>query len=165
VSGSDDRTVKVWDLRNMRSAVATVQCDSSVNRISVSSGGLVAVPYDNRNVRIFDLAGVRELYYTIVCCEVCGVQGAMKRVARLPRSSHQGHSRMVTSTAWAAEPSQRPNLFTCGFDRQVIGWAVEPRDTQEEKEGFRLNLSLRGKDMASLREQLANYKESKEGKT
>ena len=143
----------MWDLRNMRSAVATVQCDSSVNRISVSSGGLVAVPYDNRNVRIFDLAGVRELYYSIVCCEVCGVQGAMKRVARLPRSSHQvqtlltvlqcllvcwqGHSRMVTSTAWAAEPSQRPNLFTCGFDRQVIGWAVEPRDTQEEKEGFR----------------------------
>ena len=52
--------MKVWDLRNMRSAVATVQCDSSVNRISVSSGGLVAVPYDNRNVRIFDLAGVRQ---------------------------------------------------------------------------------------------------------
>ena len=50
----------MWDLRNMRSAVATVQCDSSVNRISVSSGGLVAVPYDNRNVRIFDLAGVRQ---------------------------------------------------------------------------------------------------------
>ena len=68
-----DRTAKVWDLRNMRTAVATIQSDSAVNRISVSSSGLIAVPYDNRNVRIFDLTG--------------------NRLARLPRSSHQGHSR------------------------------------------------------------------------
>jgi len=142
VSGSDDRSAKVWDLRNMRTAMATIQSDSAVNRISVSSSGLIAVPYDNRNVRIFDLTG--------------------NRLARLPRSSHQGHSRMVCSTAWANEGTQRPNLFTCGFDRQVIGWAVEPRDQQEEKEGFRLNLSLRGKDMAALKEHL--YKD-KEGKT
>jgi hypothetical protein len=53
--------------------VATIQSDSAVNRISVSSSGLIAVPYDNRNVRIFDLTG--------------------NRLARLPRSSHQGHSR------------------------------------------------------------------------
>ena len=67
------RSAKVWDLRNMRTAVATIQSDSAVNRISVSSSGLIAVPYDNRNVRIFDLTG--------------------NRLARLPRSSHQGHSR------------------------------------------------------------------------
>ena len=67
------RSAKVWDLRNMRTAVATIQSDSAVNRISVSSSGLIAVPYDNRNVRIFDLSG--------------------NRLARLPRSSHQGHSR------------------------------------------------------------------------
>ena len=114
VSGSDDRTVKVWDLRNMRTAVATVQSDSAVNKLSVSSN-MIAVPGDNRNVRIFDLAG--------------------NRLARLARSS--GHSRMVTATVWSSDSSQRPNLFTSGFDRQVIGWAVEARESQEEKEGFR----------------------------
>lgn len=142
VSGSDDRSAKVWDLRNMRTAVATVQSDSAVNRISVSQNGLIAVPYDNRNVRLFDLQG--------------------NRLARLPRSSRQGHTRMVCCTAWAEDGSQRPNLFTCGFDRQVIGWSVQPRDHQEEKEGFRLNLSLRGKDMSSLKDHI--YKESREGK-
>lgn len=144
VSGSDDRSIKVWDLRNMRTAVASVNSDSSVNKLSVSGTNLIAAPYDNRNVRIFDLSG--------------------SRLARLARSSHQGHSRMVTATAWTSDNSQRPNLFTCGFDRQVIGWSVEPRETQDEKEGFRLNLSLRGRDMSvSLKEHL--YKEAKEGKT
>ena len=114
VSGSDDRTVKVWDLRNMRTAVATLQSDSAVNKLSVSTN-MIAVPGDNRNVRIFDLAG--------------------SRLARLPRSS--GHSRMVTATVWSSDREQRPNLFTSGFDRQVIGWAVEARESQEEKEGFR----------------------------
>ena len=71
----------------------------------------------HRNVRIFDLTG--------------------SRLARLPRSSHQGHSRMVTATAWTSDTAQRPNLFTSGFDRQVIGWSVEARESQEEKEGFR----------------------------
>jgi len=144
VSGSDDRSAKVWDLRNMRSAVANMQADSAINRISVSSQGLIAVPYDNRNVRLFDLQG--------------------NRLARLPRSSRQGHARMVCCTAWTEEHSQQsPNLFTCGFDRQVLGWSVQPREEKqdkEEKEGFRLNLSLRGKDMSSLKEHL-----SKDGKT
>jgi len=142
VSGSDDRSMKVWDLRNMRAAVASVQCDSAVNKISVSPSGFLAVPFDNRNVRLFDLQ--------------------CNRLARLPRSSGEGHERMVCSTAWAVDGNQKPNLFTCGFDRQVIGWSVEPRDPQEEKEGFRLNLSLRGKDMTSLRDHL--QKDSKEGK-
>ncbi|KAH3797152.1 hypothetical protein DPMN_150727 [Dreissena polymorpha] len=33
VSGSDDRTVKVWDLKNMRSPIATIRTDSSVNSV------------------------------------------------------------------------------------------------------------------------------------
>lgn len=61
--------MQVWDVRNMRSALATIRSDSSVNRVGVSGGGLIAIPHDNRQVRLFDLQG--------------------QRLARLPRSSRQ----------------------------------------------------------------------------
>ncbi|XP_061402586.1 WD repeat-containing protein 37-like [Musca vetustissima] len=104
VSGSDDRTVKVWELRNMRSALATIRTDSSVNRLAVSNGGIIAIPHDNRQIRLFDLNG--------------------QRVARLPRTSRQGHRRMVSSVAWAEEPLLNCDLFSCGFDRRVFGWSI-----------------------------------------
>lgn len=69
VSGSDDRTVKVWELRNMRSALCTIRTDSAVNRLAVSQTGVIAIPHDNRHIRLFDLNG--------------------QRVARLPRTSRQ----------------------------------------------------------------------------
>ncbi|KAI4806723.1 hypothetical protein KUCAC02_017534 [Chaenocephalus aceratus] len=84
VSGSDDRTVKVWDLKNMRSPIATIRTDSAVNRISVSANQrIIALPHDNRQVRLFDMSGVR--------------------LARLPRSNRMGHRRMVCCTAWNEE--------------------------------------------------------------
>ncbi|XP_055678239.1 WD repeat-containing protein 37 [Lutzomyia longipalpis] len=105
VSGSDDRTVKVWELRNMRSALTTIRTDSAVNRLAVSASGVIAIPHDNRHIRLFDLNG--------------------QRVARLPRSSRQGHRRMVSSVCWAPEePNTSCNLFSCGFDRRVLGWAI-----------------------------------------
>ncbi|TSK16022.1 WD repeat-containing protein 37 [Bagarius yarrelli] len=104
VSGSDDRTVKVWDLKNMRSPIATIRTDSAVNRISVSANQrIIALPHDNRQVRLFDMTGVR--------------------LARLPRSNRQGHRRMVCCSVWNEE-NQACNLFTCGFDRQAIGWNI-----------------------------------------
>ena len=48
ISGSDDRTVKVWDLRNMRAPITSIQTSSAVNRLSVSNSGLIAIPQDNR---------------------------------------------------------------------------------------------------------------------
>ncbi|ERL91341.1 hypothetical protein D910_08673, partial [Dendroctonus ponderosae] len=104
VSSSDDRSVKVWDLRNMRSPVATIRVDSAVNRLSVSANGVIAIPHDNRHIRLYDLSGVR--------------------LARLPRSSRQGHNRMVACTAWSDEMLSGVNLYTCGFDRRVLGWSV-----------------------------------------
>ncbi|KAG1652951.1 WD repeat-containing protein 37 [Nymphon striatum] len=69
VSGSDDRTVKVWDLKNMRSPLATINSDSPINKLSVSSQNVIAIPHDNRQIRLFDLSG--------------------NRLARLPRTNRQ----------------------------------------------------------------------------
>ena len=93
VSASDDRCVKVWDLRNMRAPEAAVRLDSPVNRLAVSRSGLIAIPHDNRHVRL----------YTLSCL----------RVARLPRS----HRRMVCAAAWLDSA-----LFTAGFDKQIFAW-------------------------------------------
>ncbi|XP_017165426.1 WD repeat-containing protein 37 isoform X6 [Poecilia reticulata] len=113
VSGSDDRTVKVWDLKNMRSPIATIRTDSAVNRISVSvNQKIIALPHDNRQVRLFDMSGVR--------------------LARLPRSNRQGHRRMVCCSAWC-EDNAACNLFTCGFDRQAIGWNINIPALLQEK--------------------------------
>uniref|UniRef100_A0A2K6KBR1 WD repeat-containing protein 37 n=1 Tax=Rhinopithecus bieti TaxID=61621 RepID=A0A2K6KBR1_RHIBE len=113
VSGSDDRTVKVWDLKNMRSPIATIRTDSAINRINVCVGQkIIALPHDNRQVRLFDMSGVR--------------------LARLPRSSRQGHRRMVCCSAWS-EDHPVCNLFTCGFDRQAIGWNINIPALLQEK--------------------------------
>lgn len=74
VSGSDDRTVKVWDLRNMRSSLATIRLDAGINRLAISPGGVIAIPHDNRQIRLYDLQG--------------------QRIARLPRTSRQVRDRV-----------------------------------------------------------------------
>lgn len=43
----------------MRSAIVTVRLDSAVNRLSISSRSVVAIPQDNRSVRLYDLNSVR----------------------------------------------------------------------------------------------------------
>lgn len=84
VSGSDDRTVKVWELRNMRyKPLYTIRTDSAVNRLAVSSGGIIAIPHDNRHIRLFDLNG--------------------QRVARLPRTSRQVRTRNYRFFFWKFE--------------------------------------------------------------
>ena len=97
----------------MRSPLVSINVDSAVNRLAISGSGVIAIPLDNRNVRLYDSNG--------------------QRLGRLPRSSRQGHSRMVCSTVWSDDT--KPNLFTCGFDKVVLGWDIEPRENAKENEG------------------------------
>lgn len=103
ISGSDDKSVKIWELRNMRAPLVTIRTDSPVNRLAVSSTGVIAIPHDNRSIRLFDLNG--------------------QRIARLQRTSRLGHRRMVSSVAWK-ENSPMCNLFSSGFDKKVFGWHI-----------------------------------------
>ncbi|XP_033099631.1 WD repeat-containing protein 37-like [Anneissia japonica] len=60
VSGSDDRSVKVWDLKNMRTPIAMIRTDSAVNKLSISpTSHVIAIPHDNRHIRLYDINGVR----------------------------------------------------------------------------------------------------------
>ncbi|CAL2036259.1 unnamed protein product [Caenorhabditis brenneri] len=103
VSSSDDATVKIWDLRNMRTPLATIRLSSPANRVSISksSHAVIAVPMDNRHVRIYDLNG--------------------NRLPRMP--NRRCHERMVTCCAWLDDHPTN-NLLTSGFDRMVAAWKV-----------------------------------------
>ncbi|XP_065890477.1 WD repeat-containing protein 37-like [Dysidea avara] len=105
VSASEDDSVKIWELRNMKSPISSIRLDCAVNRVSVS-GNMLAVPLDNRHIRIYSLQG--------------------NRLAQLPRRNNQGHDRMVCCTAWLEQSTQQnlPNLFSCGFDNKVISWKI-----------------------------------------
>ncbi|CAB3401618.1 unnamed protein product [Caenorhabditis bovis] len=102
VSSSDDATVKVWDLRNMRTALTTIRLSAAANRVAVSqTHGILAIPMDNRHVRIYDLNG--------------------NRLPKMP--NRRCHSRIVTCCAWLDDHPTH-NLLTSGFDRLVSAWKV-----------------------------------------
>ncbi|OQR72788.1 WD repeat-containing protein 37-like [Tropilaelaps mercedesae] len=116
----------------MRSPLSAVRLDSPVNRLSVSSSNVIAIPHDNRHVRLYDLNG--------------------QRLARLPRNNRIGHRRMVCATAWLPEDCKsKVNLVTCGFDKTCIGWSVapskEPKESKDkEKDKDKDGLLLKNKD-------------------
>lgn len=106
ISGSDDHTVKIWDLRKMRSPTDSIRLDIGVNRIALSQyeNGVLALPLDNGHIRLYDLAG--------------------NRLAQIPRRDRQGHRRLVFSAAWSLDSHQKCNLYTSAFDNKVIGWKI-----------------------------------------
>ncbi|GMS89255.1 hypothetical protein PENTCL1PPCAC_11430 [Pristionchus entomophagus] len=104
ISASDDRTLKVWDTRNMRTAYSNVRLSSPPNHFSVGSvNSLIAVPMDNSNVCIYDLNGQRLLH-------------------------RRCHTRLATCTSW----SDGSTLLTTGFDRLLISWKVSTKEKEEK---------------------------------
>lgn len=107
-TSSDDQTLKLWDLRVMRSPVATVNVNSGVNRIcsltvntdSSNSETFLCLPLDNRDIKIYNLNG--------------------DRIARLPRTNRVGHRRLVTSLA-----SYGSLLLSASFDKTVNCWSLD----------------------------------------
>ncbi|GMR42152.1 hypothetical protein PMAYCL1PPCAC_12347, partial [Pristionchus mayeri] len=104
ISASDDRTLKVWDTRNMRSAYSSVRLSSPPNHFSVgSANNLIGVPMDNSNVCIYDLNGQRVLH-------------------------RRCHSRLATCTSW----SDGSTLLTAGFDRLLCSWKIVTKEKEEK---------------------------------
>lgn len=82
-----------------------------MNKLAISTSGMIAIPQDNRHVSIYDLTGAK--------------------LTRLPRDSRKCHMRMVSSVAWAGEGEgwrSPANLFSAGFDRLALGWKVKSRE-------------------------------------
>eukprot|EP01112_Ceratiomyxa_fruticulosa_P022460 TRINITY_DN8219_c0_g1_i1.p1 TRINITY_DN8219_c0_g1~~TRINITY_DN8219_c0_g1_i1.p1 ORF type:complete len:585 (-),score=79.76 TRINITY_DN8219_c0_g1_i1:241-1995(-) len=103
VSGSDDRTVKVWDIRNLKQARTTIRCPSGVNRLSFSSNtSTILVPLDDKRTVMYDINGVRK--------------------GKLVNEEKRGHKMMVSSACFSADESV---IYTTSFDRRVIAWARE----------------------------------------
>jgi len=101
ISGSDDRTVKVWDRRNLKVPKTTIRCSSGVNRFSISPiSSYLAIPQDDVRTKICDMNS--------------------RQLGRLKSDMRNGHRLMLSSTAWSNDESV---LFTTGFDRSVIAWA------------------------------------------
>ncbi|KAL7062922.1 hypothetical protein AAHC03_0135 [Spirometra sp. Aus1] len=152
ISAGTDRICRLWDLRKCRSPLFTLRTDAGINRLAVlqscalldvrrrtsvlstvtetsaaasdsvastataaaaagaaaaaaavSPSCIFALPLDNRTVRFIDISGAR--------------------IGRIPRSSTQGHTRAITSVAWAGAGAY--DLFTAGFDHQLLAWQLQ----------------------------------------
>ena len=118
----------------MRAPLTNIQTQSAVNRLDVSTAGLIAIPQDNRQVVIHDLNG--------------------QKLSRLPRDTAKSHHRMVSAVCWTANEGasdawrSKANLFSAGFDRKAFGWSV--RLPAASKEESAKNKEKVGKDSGTL---------------
>lgn len=97
---------------------------------------IIALPHDNRQVRLFDTSGVRLARLPRSNRQVSRFRGGAPAPLRVPPGSDplllQGHRRMVCCSTWC-EDNASCNLFTCGFDRQAIGWNINIPALLQEK--------------------------------
>eukprot|EP01118_Nematostelium_gracile_P014843 TRINITY_DN5863_c0_g1_i2.p1 TRINITY_DN5863_c0_g1~~TRINITY_DN5863_c0_g1_i2.p1 ORF type:complete len:507 (-),score=121.82 TRINITY_DN5863_c0_g1_i2:30-1550(-) len=101
ISGSDDRSVRIWDKRNLKAPKLVIRTSAGVNRFSISPvSSYLAIPQDDMRTNITNLNG--------------------RQVGRLKSESNRQRS-MLSGTAWSNDESV---IFTTGFDRNVTAWAA-----------------------------------------
>ncbi|KAN0000468.1 hypothetical protein ACTFIZ_000901 [Dictyostelium cf. discoideum] len=101
VTGGEDRTVKVWDIRQTKAYKTSIRCPFGINRLSVSPNtNSIAIPQDDGRISVYDIYGNRK--------------GKMRDQYKY------GHKQMATSTSWSFDDSV---IFSAGFDRKAICWA------------------------------------------
>eukprot|EP00753_Platysulcus_tardus_P011022 PLAT324.1.p1 GENE.PLAT324.1~~PLAT324.1.p1 ORF type:complete len:488 (+),score=145.14 PLAT324.1:65-1528(+) len=102
LTSSDDRAVKIWDVRDLREPLDIIHAPTGLNRIALSSQ-LLAVPCSVGQTCVYDLRGNRKAL----------LQSALEEGS--------GHRLMVCSAAWSPDESQ---LFTAGLDQRILAWDV-----------------------------------------
>ncbi|KAF2076037.1 hypothetical protein CYY_002651 [Polysphondylium violaceum] len=100
VTSSEDKTVRVYDIRQSKDCKTSIRCPYSINRVSVSGKGIIAIPQDDGRVSVYNIYGNRK--------------GKMRDQYKY------GHKCMATATAWSSDDSV---IFSSGFDRKTISWA------------------------------------------
>ncbi|KAL5112781.1 WD repeat-containing protein 37 [Taenia crassiceps] len=76
---------------------------STMSADAIAHSCVLALPLDNRTLRLLASNG--------------------SRIGRIPRNIAHGHTSAITSAAWA--PEGQCNLFTTGFDQQLLGWQLQ----------------------------------------
>ncbi|KYQ94284.1 hypothetical protein DLAC_04584 [Tieghemostelium lacteum] len=100
ISGGEDKTVKVWDIRQTKSCKTSIRCPFSINRLSVSpNSNIISIPQDDGRISVYDIYGHRR--------------------GKLRDQYKYGHKSLASSTAWSLDDSV---IYSCGFDRKVIAW-------------------------------------------
>ncbi|CAF0802545.1 unnamed protein product [Didymodactylos carnosus] len=99
VSSSDDEFVHIWDQRNIRSALVSIDCNSPCNRLSYAQD-IIAVPLDNRDIRLYSTQG-EKLY-----------------------AQRRQHLRAVECTALTIQ-ADYSLLLSGSLDRNINGWNIK----------------------------------------
>lgn len=113
ISSSEDKSVRIFDFRKNR-PIERVSVDSAVNRLSVNGAGIVALPHDDRHIRLLTtLSG----------------QTRLRRIR-----SVRAHQNSVMCTAWlnngniSNNNDQKYTVLSGGWDRRVCIWRVPSSD-------------------------------------
>ncbi|CBY33496.1 unnamed protein product [Oikopleura dioica] len=109
ISSSEDKTVRIFDFRKNR-PIERLSVDSAVNRLSVNSAGVVALPHDDRHIRLLTTSSNQT------------------RLRRIRNS--RAHQNSGMCTAWlhsnysSNNNEQKYTVLSGGWDRRVCIWRV-----------------------------------------
>jgi len=100
VTAGEDKTIRVYDIRQSKDCKTSIRCPHSINRISVNGKACIAIPQDDGRVSVYNIYGNRK--------------GKMRDQYKY------GHKCMATATTWSSDDSV---IISSSFDRKAISWA------------------------------------------